>query len=236
MIQFFEHIRGRQEAGFGLEDAFRFKAVLSSRKKGTLQDSRYIEWPESEESEPEQRTVSGRRPARKPDPAPATDRRLANNEPALPPASEPALIPLDQPPVPSPVQIPPQYSFHTFQTNLQSLPHNADNLFLTLDPQFNVDARIDLDPCLDPAYDGHPYMNTVPGSTPALSTMPAHSYLLTPTLTPEPELSQGILPGPHEADIPKPASRPRRKGTNADKLAISEAKKILKKGKTRGRT
>jgi hypothetical protein len=40
MIKLFEHIGARQET-CGVQDAFRFKAVLTSRKKGTICDTKY---------------------------------------------------------------------------------------------------------------------------------------------------------------------------------------------------
>jgi len=42
MIKFLRHVAAR-EASHGVADAFRFKAVLSSRKKGSLQNSKYID-------------------------------------------------------------------------------------------------------------------------------------------------------------------------------------------------
>jgi hypothetical protein len=42
MIKFFEHI-GLQETTHGIKDAFRFKAVLSSRRKGNMEEVKYHE-------------------------------------------------------------------------------------------------------------------------------------------------------------------------------------------------
>src|SRR3979490_1857787 len=42
MIQFFQHVAARQES-HGNQDAFRFKAILPSRKKGTLCDAKYCD-------------------------------------------------------------------------------------------------------------------------------------------------------------------------------------------------
>jgi hypothetical protein len=40
MIKFFEHIATREQS-YGVEDGFRFKAVLSSRKKGSIHPAKY---------------------------------------------------------------------------------------------------------------------------------------------------------------------------------------------------
>ena len=42
IIKFFKHIGSRQSS-HGIKDAFRFKAVLSSRKQGNLYGPKYIE-------------------------------------------------------------------------------------------------------------------------------------------------------------------------------------------------
>ena len=46
MINFFDHI-GNQQTSHGIRDAFRFKAVLSSRKKGDLGGAKYRDPPQT---------------------------------------------------------------------------------------------------------------------------------------------------------------------------------------------
>ena len=46
MINFFDHI-GNRQTSHGIRDAFRFKAVLSSRKKGDLGGAKYRDPPQT---------------------------------------------------------------------------------------------------------------------------------------------------------------------------------------------
>jgi hypothetical protein len=235
MIDFFGHIRARQESELGTKDAFRFKAVLSSRKKGTVQESMY---PEQILPAPTPVTEFSPLPPPTPDPTPVT----ATSSTILPvPAPAPAPRPKPRPRQKiradtSQPNIPTQYSFNTFETDIPSVLQNTENdsrPFLSLDPQFNVDQRIELDPTLDPDM-----IHTQPGSSsftrfglpiPQYTLPDNFQYLnsqylntpaLTPAQTPDPDSAQDNEPAPSDQDndpgpsdqvTKKPASRPKRK-------------------------
>lgn len=144
IIKFFAHIHTR-EASHGVEDAFRFKSVLSSRKKGSLQDAMYSNRESStsrDMASPSQAPAPASTPA--PSQVPATGTTPAPSQgPAMATtrATSQLLAP-GQLPVPGRLPVPDTYSFYS--NSFQSTSN------LTLDRRFEIDPHIELDESLDP--------------------------------------------------------------------------------------
>ncbi|KAF8805983.1 hypothetical protein BYT27DRAFT_7257398 [Phlegmacium glaucopus] len=113
MLQFFHHIAARQES-HGIQDVFRFKAILSSRKKGSLLEAKYFD------TEAKQQPAPAPAPRRKKK-APKAQADNWDKDPVILVEPEPESVPS-----------------------------------LTLDPAYNFDRPLDLDPSLDPALDCQP--------------------------------------------------------------------------------
>ena len=140
MIKFFEHIDLRQAAN-GIRDAFKFKAILSSRKRGVLCDTKYPE-PASEFH------VHEMTPA--PVPAPVLT-PVPQSSPALALAVTPVTTPTPEPasalrprPRPRPTG---KAKEHSRGMNSHDILFNNA---LTLDPEFIRDPPLNLEPSLDP--------------------------------------------------------------------------------------
>jgi hypothetical protein len=225
MIKLFEHIGARQ-ASHGVDDAFRFKKVLSSRKKGSLQEASYHD------------TNPGN-----PDPAPApvpqrniqATTNSGNSEPAPAPAPiQETLYSFNDTDMPETL-----YSFNTHMLEGPSSqePHVPEQQrsrpTLTLDPAYNIDQPIFLDPSLDPELLAP---STQQWLTPAFTGWaPAFQYP-----TPESERTYRTPQTVTPATTPSrqggnltPLTPRRRRGKNADELAIEEAQILLSQQKRR---
>ena len=150
IIQFFDHIITR-EVSHGIENAFRFKATLTTRKKGKLREPRYFDDPGIESD---------------PAPAPAprvrkNTRKRKKNVSNEPPMADPAALPAPPPLTEQANEtITNKYHFNTFPNSSSlSLP-NANSF----------DNWIPLDPSLDPHLDRFPNENYPLPSTLALDT------------------------------------------------------------------
>lgn len=284
VIKFFNHV-GERQSSHGVPDAFRFKAVLSSRKKGLFHEAFY--------------TPVTNTPA-------ATPTVIATT-------AAPARIHIPAPTLtPAPAQLT-SNMFNRINLSNDAYPSNSGNYVapsqpsnqnLTLDPAFNVDPQVHLDPSLDPALqftsqNGYldstwqwasqntlfkPNTSTpMPPATPDRFSFkfpvaqPSTSFLADPAqfnpaqythnpatfthaessshttlasfntilspLSTAPDMirsaKETIYPATSPSNpvtapvIPAPSSSIRRKGKNADKLAIEEAQNIIGKRKTR---
>ncbi|KAF8808352.1 hypothetical protein BYT27DRAFT_7210896 [Phlegmacium glaucopus] len=178
MIQFFEHIAAWQTT-HGIQDAFRFKTILYSRKKGFLREARYMDM-NADEPAPALKKKTQRKPQTKT--WTAADSRVINLEQVI----------QDAP-----------YSFNTIGSviptvlqdplNLQSVEPSALPS-LTLDLAYNVDPPVNLDPSLEPGLDENmlftmllmdalPPSNVVPPPAPALIAQP-RAFELAPAFDP----------------------------------------------------
>ena len=103
---------------------------------------------------------------------------------------------------------------------------------LSLDPTFNIDRPILLDPSLDPAF---PFssqsliMNGIETPTPMMSwpQIPSSGLMYNPAYP-----SPSCTPAPDEDNSSgqvSPSKVTHRRGRNADKLAIEEAQKLIGK-------
>ena len=215
MIKFFEHIASRQ-ATHSIKDAFKFKAILSSRKNGNFIDTKY---PDNEMSQaaddlpaPSPTPVSS---SNMPAPTPAlssfhifvrNDLPAPTPTPALPSSNIPAHTSAVSNYLPAPIPV----QAKTPSSSSYNIPAQASLIntnTLTLDPAFRVDPEIELDPSLDPTFHG-----------PATSNLSVFIPL--------------GYPSPSHTPIPEqPASK--RRAKNAETLAIQEAQKFLSQGKRR---
>jgi hypothetical protein len=267
IIKFFKHVAGR-EASHGIQDAFRFKAILSSRKQGSMHPARYNDTttepapaparrrkkkvPVQNPQDIQQQPSSGMTPA----PAGTTD-------PALPPACQQktkAPVKNVQQQTSSFITMAPHSTMMTtaptynmFNFDILPSQETATITTLTLDPAFNVDPPLQLDPSLDP---GPAYMSSFPSVEQPATT--CASFLFAGDAGPELTVPDVILqhwvesqsdPAPalpglpmpeqvvQQQDEPAPAPAPanvsRRRGMNADRLAIQEAEKYAASGKRR---
>lgn len=202
IIKFFQHIATR-EASHGVPNAFRFKAVLSSRKKGDLCETSYADNQERPRV-PDMTQESGMTPtlAIQPEPAftPGTyirpalagilDPAFARGQvptPAMTP--EPTLAPLGTDPATNPSRMSQrvrdksrahsgqmnqdQYTFNSTQPNFTASPDSENNWTPTL----SLDPAFAVDPLiiLDPGLDFH--------SNTALQSLSGEIYLPWPNTT-----------------------------------------------------
>lgn len=256
ILKFFKHIERRQSS-HGIKDAFKFKAVLTSRKKGSLEEAVYKDVLIDEAPEPDPIHSS---PTREDshdgvgtgltmgldgdqshweflgglsdqvnDARPEPDMtQTPDSLPTPEPSQKTTLRPRPKPRpirkankgdrnchgVPEGDNIPPQ-------TQEVNSPRRGADLFL--DRDYRWEPRIELDPSLDPTWDG-------------LGPVPEGSRW-EPRIELDPSLDSGLRPVPEESShvqtpslIPSPARTPRKK---ADQLALEEAKKIIGKGRRR---
>ncbi|KAF8805301.1 hypothetical protein BYT27DRAFT_7258411 [Phlegmacium glaucopus] len=243
MIQFFQHVVARQES-HGNQDAFRFKAILSSRKKGTLRDAKYFD-ADAGVNEPAPAPAPRRK---KKAPKATHDTVIADlncqemaqdiqysvtdNDPMMTFSDDPVIM--DQP---------------------QALPS------LILDLAYNFDRPFDLDPSLDPSLCPGLFMESLSSTglpsapafnselcqgwipAPACSAINPQSLSETTQLDPVSPWVPAVItteplvfaPAPAPAAVNTtqmvnllpvhPAVSPRRKGKNAETLAREEAQK-----------
>ncbi|KAF8799627.1 hypothetical protein BYT27DRAFT_7263713 [Phlegmacium glaucopus] len=230
LIQFFQHITARQTS-HGIQDAFRFKAVLSSRKQGSLRTARYVN------------TIGD-------DPAPARRKKNRMNTSTHRITETLATNISDIT----------QGMAHSFNPNDSLMPmllqeqlipeHPGPSVMpsLTLDPAFNIDPPLILDPLLDPAMDSNVSFTTLMLNALPDMTCPGPQLfgMATPGLIDPKQLS--LAPsGPsclnlaldlnaklaRNATTTRGEVSPWRKGKTAENLAIEEAKKYGAKGKHR---
>jgi hypothetical protein len=262
ITKFFEHVENRQSS-HGIKDAFRFKAVLSSRKKAEVIKSKYedlrpgpdltetTQTPALEGSMIKFRFENYTAPAQTVSLEPEVDVDTAAT-PHLPAVAPPhprkttrrnAQAPAQQiglqAQAPAPAPAPPR---PTGKAKLMSRPTeteviqelisaNPDEITLNrtnqgqstlmFDPGYQWEPDLELDPSLDPAFDGQP-----PGRF--------NDELLMPWLT-LPRDSQ--IMGPSMMETRSPGSdldrTPRRRGKKADMLAIEEAQTLMAKTTSR---
>ena len=269
MIKLFQHI-GNRQTSHGVTDAFRFKAVLSSRKLGNLNQVKY--------DEPVPVIIPGISfdPANDalpmPNPATITTPNHINpsdiNTPAsgtvplseIPPASWTSIFQIDPPeglqspalitgPVPAPERRPRPKPRMKGKKKATSESGSSGNIIgeeiptqpLTLDPSFEWEVPIQLDPLLDPAFDIRENVNN--SQTPTSwdnPPIPAHSYTDESIFPPTEGILEHItdpaqyltLPNMPISDQPV-AGTSRRKGKNADLLAREEAEILTGKRRSR---
>jgi hypothetical protein len=127
LIKLFEHIASR-EASHGPKKAFRFKAILSSRKKGELRNTRYFD---------DENPAPAPAVTQDPEPGPA---RTQDEDRGLGPA--PAMA-QNIGSVPA-----------TARDQLTSVDVTGPQLnpTLTFNPDYNFDPQHNLDPSLDPGF------------------------------------------------------------------------------------
>ena len=235
MIKFFEHITLRQSTST-IKDAFRFKAVLSSRKKGSLRETKYPE-PGSPGTafrsapaltrEPVPVTVPDDVSAHTPIPTPPFDSSQLYRMQSLPrtdmiSAYDRVRAPLsgltpdltrDSTPVTgraSSSGTTPGFQQQTFQQQT-----------LTLDPAYAFDPPIILDESLEPVFDDRGFGNHNQAS---LGT----GHIHTPWLTVPP-----VSTFNHNLPSSSQQSTTRRRGKSADTLAMEEAQLLLSRPKGR---
>ena len=201
MIKFFNHIAER-EVSHGIEQAFRFKAVLSSRKNGALQPSRYKDFG-IESGENEEMTHA---PARKRRPVPnsRSDTPVPSNPPSdarsdTPVPSNAAVTPLDPTSGHTPVDPPaPLVPTKTLEPTPDMHLESTSGLYTPVEkppPPVNIKPR-------------PKYRQPVPSDTPDL-TIPqiSTSGLPTPADSPAP-LVQKPAPIRRSQRIAKPSDTP----------------------------
>lgn len=231
IIQFFKHIETRQ-VSHGIQDAFRFRATLSSRKKGSLRKQEYSEenlsdpasirnpapWrrntPRDPPTEQEDNTAIDN-PAidtvDAPDLPSATrkkrrskkNKKNARGVPAPNPASNPAHDPAPEPSTQDNNAIPNGFMFNSF---------NAGPL-LTLDVGHSFDIRIPLDKSLDPDFDSFmdPSANNqlfTPDRSPSTSN---RLFTPPPTQIPPTWASNPLLSASQPESAPRRSERQRGK-------------------------
>jgi hypothetical protein len=157
MIKFFEHIGSRQ-ASHGIKHAFRFKAILSSRKKGSLCKTRYFDDTDSgpafaQEQEQARNQILPAGTASRPVPRPA-------------PILNPALGPAIQPAYPAPDNASAPIVNPALGPAIQPAYPAPDNASaplmptLSYNPEYVFERPNELDPSLDPVFDRFPLPDT----------------------------------------------------------------------------
>jgi hypothetical protein len=242
ITKFFKHIAAR-EASHGIQNAFRFKAVLSSRKKGNLCNTSYFD-----DDEPALSEEQALDDEVEPDLAGGSHIILDSN-PALSPitsetTSDQSGIGQGPAPVPVPGLGPPtKRTKRARDKSRAGNSVNSTNPELSLDPAFRIDPPI----ILDPGLEFHPFTNSqslsgepFPLWTHLTSTSSTTRQIM-PRNTLGPDLAhQGHSAGdeiePEPATIPIQNRRsPRRQAINAEALAREEALKLTPKRMTRRR-
>lgn len=256
MITFLKHI-GNRQLSHGIKDAFKFKAVLSSRKKGDIGGAKYHD-PEPNPAytmattdDPTEHPSNTSRPV--PVPPEVTPAFIQPVSPILTPEPGPSSQTTIRPrPRPRP----------TGRAKEMSRPENTEEIIpeynrinagwneqptLTLNPDYRWEPEFELDPSLDPDLDSRPHMNeelftiNPPAS---FHSGPASSFkhpasIFPPAENTAPPINLYPASGPASTFLsPAPVTpnrqrTPRRKGKNADMLAIEEAAKLLNQGKKR---
>jgi hypothetical protein len=273
ITKFFEHVENRQSS-HGIKDAFRFKAVLLSRKKAEVIKSKYedprpapdltdnTQTPALEGSMTTFRIENYTAPA----PAPAQTVSLeleVDSDTAITPtpqlpavappcptrttrrnAQAPAQLIGLQAPAPAPAPTPPRprprptgkaklMSRPTETEALQELlsenpdeitlnPTNQGLSTLMFDPGYQWEPDLDLDPSLDPAFDGQPPGRFNDELLMPWLTVPCDSQIMGPST-----MIETRSPG---SDLER---TPRRRGKKADMLAIEEAQTLMAKTTSR---
>ena len=216
MVKFFDHVRAR-EASHGAKDAFRFKAILSSRKKGFLEKAKYSDCvPDSGLVQNSELTSTREVPA----PNGFTMNEMPEWE-TLPDGFHQFSVGPNITPTPSITQ---DWTFQSMSepnidptersrpkprpvTRTQQSNPAPDTL--SLDPSLIRDPPILLDSSFDPALPG---------------TSTSNRWLQLPSA----DLDFPSLSIPQSHDV-----SPRQRSKSADRLAIEEAQRFVPKGKSR---
>ena len=279
MINFFNHI-GNRQTSHGIRDAFRFKAVLSSRKKGDLGGAKYRDPPQTSifnmgaVNDPAQTMALNIGVINDTAPDPHTNEELASSPPDDPPQKK-RPRPKPKPkgkakntapeentntdsPAPTRSRPKPRPTGKAKETPVDNSNHGRTSVpvlaeprqTLTFDPDYRWDTTIVLDHALDPAFDAPALENgndeifthwstglLTPNSNLAMTPETFNRGLLMPdtgpeSFTPQP---QQLMPdtAPDSFSQGQPMRSPRRKGKNADLLAMEEAKKLKAKNISR---
>lgn len=279
LIKFFKHV-GNRQTSHGIKDAFQFKAVLSSRKKGSIEEPKYNDTtpttaltknvPEPRQTEAADEQAPESEPASEMGPATTSkgnqnqtgtqtfvfqlDNRVRELEPASFPRPKPrptgkakkktgvddyvstsrpaAISTVESGPAPGPASnsrpkprptgkaknitgVEDSGNVSMPITDNSGAPHeNMQNQqsSLTFETPFDWDLQIPLDPDLDPGLHATDSINR---------NHDLSSWLTIPSST---------MPNSPSSDLVR---TPRRKGKNADSLAMEEAKALLSKRKSR---
>lgn len=216
IIDFFQHIAAR-EASYGVQDAFRFKAVLTSRKKGKLLKANYFD--EREHAAPE-KTVTAEGLVR-------TELALEGvQDPGIgdEPDSNPAFSRNHEQPGWTPenmlTQLGPDWD--PIQDCGPSEKAIGKTPALSLDPAFNFDIHIPLDPELEV----HPISNFQSLGDDLLTFWPNPTTgSSSQNISAQDPIQSALslleqVPAVHQMS---PRRSPRRKARNADSLAMEEA-------------
>jgi hypothetical protein len=208
LIKFFKHIAGR-EASHGIKDGFKFKNVLSTRKKGEIRSAKY--------------------PGPAPDPEPALS-PITDNAPNLDPTYNFSSSVGQAQTSSFQISLHPIYSDPQPIQSIHSAPAPvASTSALTYDPGHSWDTRIELDPSLDPEFDTRPSTNShIRVQEHNIGQSSGSQWLTVPTPAEPAQL-------PANDSATNTNRSPRRRGQSAEQLAIEEAKKLIGKGKRRRR-
>lgn len=253
IIKFFQHIALR-EGSHGIPNAFRFKAVLSSRKKGKLVKTRYFddhepalpEVPAPEQTEDTEPALLGG-----PDPAigecSMLDRPPDTREQVPTPAMTPELTLAQLGPGPGPGPGPGSKSQRKKKSqrtnNLPSANPDNPSTTLTLDPAFRIDPPINLDPALEFHSNMDSELLSLSGdlfSPWPNATLPSHNTIATSRnpeqsasrLVPDPAFG-GLLSLDSNPTTLQIRRSPRRMGKDAEALEREDAKSYAPKRKSR---
>jgi hypothetical protein len=198
MIKFFEHVANRQ-ASHGVKDAFRFKAVLTTRKKGDLGSTKYKDQeiisgintddstlPQTQYEPPASRltfrlpTVPAQQDHESSAPAPRPKKKKKNGKDAtLVTSSASTTVQETNSPVPASDPAPPRPrpkprpTGKAKEMNSQMMQATAPVPTLTFDPGYQWEREIILDPSLDPDLDAWNSSITTPASSAVSNLNPA---------------------------------------------------------------
>lgn len=215
MTKFFEHITLRQSTST-IKDAFRFKAVLSSRKKGSLRETKYpaqgspgaaFQSAPALTREPAPVVVTAQTSL----PAPSFDSSQLYRMPSIHPRLTPGLT-RDSTPVTGGASS----SGTTPGLTRDSTPMTFQQQTLTLDPAYAFDPPIILDESLEPAFDVQGFGNHNQAS------LGTHWLTVPPVST----FNYNSASNSQQSTV-------RRRGKSADTLAIEEAQLLLARQNSR---
>jgi hypothetical protein len=252
IIKFFKHVASR-ESSHGVKDAFRFKKVLTSRKKGMLLSPKY--------KDPDQNPSLSIVPPAAPAQSYTSIFRFHNQVSVSGAVTEQQNSErLTRTPSPPRIRPRPRYKNSmndetsgrstpqtsgivpdTSPTSSGMVPESVQPL-LTLDPAYQCDPLIQLDPTLDPDLGRHSRMDRNDAILTPWMDLPnaTSSATTTSTIAPVPDITSVTSPSRASKDTSqasktttRPARMSQRLKGKADLLAIEEAKKLLSKGKSR---
>lgn len=241
LVKFFEHITAR-EGSHGIKEAFRFKNVLSSRKKGEICTAKYPDFGRDPAPGLSQTNMDVERD---------TFTHDIDNHSTLRNSHEPgpgqeladestSIMNMDPAPDPQPVRERPRprprpirnkannadttaVTYSTSRAMFNPGQPTSSTSLLTFEPGYTWDKLITLDPSLEPSFDGQTIIDS---SLLTWLTVPTNTYESIPGSDPAPVPALNSIPSPQV---------PRRRGKTAEMLAIEEAKILIGEGKGRRR-